>query len=109
VPLLTTLDNLPVATGIAASEVREAYPHVAMTDLEHLDVRPANPAEANAVLDLLNEAAAWLSRRGIQQWPPSFRREWLEPALIESRVLLARLNGVVAKTVPVDWADPFWG
>lgn len=79
-----------------------------MTNFGHLDVQPATPAEANVVLDVLDEAAAWLSRRGIQQWPPSFRREWLELALSEGRVLLARLNGVVAGTVTVDWADPFW-
>lgn len=76
--------------------------------MRQLDVRPADPAEAKVVLAVLDEAAAWLSARGIRQWPTSFRREWIEPALSNGRVLLARLNGTVVGTLTLEWTDPLW-
>jgi len=79
-----------------------------MTNLARLNVRSAEPAEANAVLDVLNEAAGWLSQRRIRQWPSSFQREWLEPALSDGRVLLGRLNGTIVATATLAWTDPLW-
>jgi protein-tyrosine phosphatase len=38
-----------------------------------IDARPANPAESDLVLEILDDAARWLVARGIRQWdsPPA--------------------------------------
>ncbi|GGS61335.1 GNAT family N-acetyltransferase [Actinokineospora fastidiosa] len=46
-----------------------------MTDDGSLTVRPARSDELPAVLSLLDEAAAWLQARGINQWPSSFTKD----------------------------------
>lgn len=43
-----------------------------MTDDMEVTVEAARPDEISAVVALLDEAAAWLKDRGIDQWPASF-------------------------------------
>lgn len=40
-----------------------------------LDIRPARSDELAVVLALLDEAAAWLQDKGIDQWPASFTQD----------------------------------
>jgi hypothetical protein len=41
----------------------------------------ASTAHAAEVLDVLDEAAAWLRRRGVTQWPERFESSWIEGAI----------------------------
>lgn len=71
-------------------------------------VRPARPDEGPAVLSVLDEAAAWLAARGVDQWPPSFRPEWIEPGLGAGRMWLAQAGSVAVATFALDWTGPLW-
>ncbi|WP_377268790.1 GNAT family N-acetyltransferase [Peterkaempfera sp. SMS 1(5)a] len=61
------------------------------------------------VLAVLDEAAEWLRGRGIAQWPARFEARWIEEALRRGETWLVRLDGRLAATVTLDWADPLWG
>lgn len=77
----------------------------------HVTVRRAAAHESApvlAVLAVLDEAAADLAERGIAQWPPAFRREWIEPALGDGCVRLAESKGLPVATLTLQWADPLW-
>lgn len=71
-------------------------------------VRRAATADAPAVLAVLDEAAGRLAARGVVQWPPAFRREWIEPALGSGHVWLAEAGGEVVATLTLQWEDPLW-
>jgi GNAT superfamily N-acetyltransferase len=71
-------------------------------------VRPARPEEGPAVLSVLDEAAAWLAGRGIAQWPPAFRPEWIEPGLGEGRMWVAETGDGAVATFALHWSDPLW-
>lgn len=43
-----------------------------MIDDQDISIEVAVPGELQAVLSLLDDAAAWLRKRGIDQWPASF-------------------------------------
>jgi GNAT superfamily N-acetyltransferase len=68
----------------------------------------AGPREINDVLAVFDEVAAWLGERGVQQWPPRFEREWIEPALLAGDTWLAVDDGQVLATVTLDRADGLW-
>lgn len=75
---------------------------------DSLTMRPARPEEAGRVLAVLDEAAAWLADRGVVQWPPTFRPEWIEPGLGAGQVWLAESGGAAVATLALDWSDPLW-
>ncbi|GAA2407788.1 GNAT family N-acetyltransferase [Nonomuraea africana] len=68
----------------------------------------ASAADAAEVLDVLDEAAAWLRRRGITQWPERFESSWIEGAIERGETWLARVGTATAGTLTLDWADPLW-
>ena len=73
-----------------------------------ISVRTAAPGDSDAVLALLDEAAAWLAGRGVVQWPLAFRPEWVLPAISDGRVWLAEAGGAAVGTFRLDWSDPLW-
>ncbi len=75
-----------------------------------MKVEPARPAELDAVVDVLSEAAAWLRSRGIEQWPSPYPADWVAPSIERGETYLVRQNGAVAGTITLRWEDPaFWG
>jgi GNAT superfamily N-acetyltransferase len=79
-----------------------------MIELTGVVVRRAAPHESAAVLSVLDEAAADLAARGVEQWPPAFRREWIEPALDAGCVWLAEVAEAPVATLTLQWVDPLW-
>jgi GNAT superfamily N-acetyltransferase len=73
-----------------------------------LTLESATPTEVGDVLTVLDEAAAWLRDSGVDQWPDRFEAAWVEPAIERGETWLARLDGVVAGTITLDWDDPLW-
>ena len=70
--------------------------------------RLAKLDQVDAVLGVLNEAAAWLRDQGITQWPARFESSWIEGAILQSETWLVEVEGAIAGTVTVDWSDPVW-
>jgi len=68
----------------------------------------ACPGQLADVLMVLDEAAAWLQERGIEQWPPHFKPSWVEAAITRGETWLVKVGGTVSATVTVDLADPVW-
>ncbi|MGC9670978.1 GNAT family N-acetyltransferase [Planosporangium sp. 12N6] len=84
-----------------------------MTDAPALTIDRAGADDFLTVLELLDEAAAWLQARGIQQWPARFsgdgdwRTERLRKYLADGETYLLRSDGEPIATVT--WtltADP---
>ncbi|HML01359.1 MAG TPA: GNAT family N-acetyltransferase [Acidimicrobiales bacterium] len=71
----------------------------------------AAPEDVSAFLRLRDEAAQWLSSRGINQWKPrEFAASWLDKLIAQEWVFLLRHGEELAATVTVLWDDPFvWG
>ncbi|MBB5852204.1 GNAT family N-acetyltransferase [Amycolatopsis umgeniensis] len=73
-------------------------------------IRPARLGEEDAVLDLLAEAAAWLTGRGIHQWPRRFPWESLHQQIETGEALLIVRHGKPIATCAVSEAEPeLWG
>jgi ribosomal protein S18 acetylase RimI-like enzyme len=71
-----------------------------------LDVRPARPDETGLVLVLLNEAAAWLLERGIQQWVPGqWRPERIAASVVRGETYLMWADRAAVATVSLEWRD----
>ena len=70
--------------------------------------RVAKADQADDVLDTLNEAAAWLHERGVEQWPLRFERSWVEDAIRRGETWLVDVDGRISGTVTVDFSDPVW-
>jgi GNAT superfamily N-acetyltransferase len=82
-----------------------------------LEIVQAAPAEAEAVLALLQQAAQWLRDRGIKQWmhylDPSAASD-LTRAVKAGEVYVARLGGRIVGTMallpsPGEWDRQLWG
>jgi protein-tyrosine phosphatase len=71
----------------------------------------ATPADADIVLDILQEAARWLLSRDIDQWrPDQFEREPLLAAIARGEIYLARRDGEAFGTLRLQWTDErVWG
>lgn len=70
----------------------------------------AQPADVDAVLAILDDAAAWLHHRGINQWPHPFPRVEVERRFREGVVYLALVDAQPAGTFALFEADPaVWG
>jgi ribosomal protein S18 acetylase RimI-like enzyme len=77
---------------------------------EALEVRRAGPEDVGKIVDILSEAARWLSARGIDQWPDPFPRERVAALVRRGDFHLARLNGEAVGTLALLWSDAtFWG
>jgi ribosomal protein S18 acetylase RimI-like enzyme len=62
------------------------------------------------VADVLDEAAAWLRSRGIQQWPARFSRGRIAEQVRERDVYVAWDRGQAVGTFSLQVSDPeFWG
>jgi GNAT superfamily N-acetyltransferase len=72
-------------------------------------LRRARPDEIDVVLAVLTQAAGWLRRRGVEQWPDRFAVDWVMPAVERGETWLADVDGETVGTVVVQWDDPiFW-
>jgi GNAT superfamily N-acetyltransferase len=76
-----------------------------------LTVRPARAEDAETVAGILEEAAHWLTSRGIDQWRMG---DWLRPLLAErigrGEVYLAWLGDQPVATLTLQWSDEqTWG
>lgn len=75
-------------------------------------VERARAEDAAAVHALLEEAATWLSARGIRQWTPgAYRAELVPPSIARGEVFVVRgANGALDATLQLQDADPdVWG
>ena len=77
-----------------------------------LSVDQASPDELPLVLELLDDAAQWLSQRGIHQWPARFtnaegwRIERIRAYTDNGHTWLARINATAVATFTLSGADP---
>jgi GNAT superfamily N-acetyltransferase len=82
----------------------------AASDTGAVDVRVAKPGDLDVVLAVLDDAAGWLRRRGIDQWPARFAPERLAPAIEAGEIHLGVEDGQPVGTFSLLWADPvIWG
>jgi ribosomal protein S18 acetylase RimI-like enzyme len=77
---------------------------------------PAGRADADTVIDILDEAATWLTERGIDQWiPGNFDRAGLMAEIEDAEFYLVLQDGETddgepAATFSLQWRDPdVWG
>jgi GNAT superfamily N-acetyltransferase len=68
----------------------------------------AAPGQLTDVLTVLDEAAAWLHRREVVQWPPRFEPSWVQGAIDRGEVWLVRVGETISATVTLDQADRVW-
>lgn len=78
---------------------------------EECEVREARPADLDTVVSMLEEAARWMARRGIEGWTPDgFSRERIAVLIRNSEMYLAVLDGRPAGTFALQWSDrETWG
>jgi ribosomal protein S18 acetylase RimI-like enzyme len=71
---------------------------------------PATSADLPRVLAILEDAAAWLQSRGIDQWRPGqFHADALLTSIEHQELYLAQVEGRDAATIILQWSDPkFW-
>lgn len=81
------------------------------TPVIDIEVRPADPSEAEAITLLLVKAAKWLEGRGIQQWRPDwFTVEDTAAAIGMGEMYAACEGDEVVGAFRLQWADSFfWG
>lgn len=71
-----------------------------------MQVRPARPEENGLVLALLNDAAAWLIERGIEQWQPGqWRSERIAASISREETYLMWSDRAAVATVSLEWRD----
>lgn len=76
-----------------------------------LTITRAVETDADEILGVLNEAAQWLTDRGIQQWTPGmFNRLLLLGAIDDGEVYIVRRDGASVATISLGWSDALtWG
>lgn len=79
--------------------------------METLDVRKASAADQDAVLCILEDAARWLVRMGIEGWSPgSFSRGRILERIERGEMYIAELDGQPVGTFALQWSDEeTWG
>jgi hypothetical protein len=70
--------------------------------------QPATRGDLPTVLRVLDDAAAWLWKAGIRQWPQCFHPAWVSPALERGETWLALIDGSPVGTFTVSWHDAAW-
>ncbi len=80
------------------------------TAIGSVEISLATPADLDDVLDILNEAARWLSARGIKQWPTDgFPRDLIAGDISRGEVYIARRERRAVGTFTLQWNDElFW-
>jgi ribosomal protein S18 acetylase RimI-like enzyme len=75
-----------------------------------LEIRQARAEDVDELVATLSEAARWLLRRGIEQWPDPFPRARVEALVRRGEFFVARLDGMPAGSLVLRWSDAsFWG
>lgn len=74
-------------------------------------VQLARPEDVDALLDLRDRLARWLTRRGVDQWTPGeLPAEWLAAWVDQQAIHVLRRDGRLVAAVAVIWDDPeVWG
>jgi len=73
-------------------------------------IRTAEPEDLDEVIDILAECTAWLSSKGIVQWPGRFSSAQLLPSLEAGDLYVVEDETFLAATVTLQWSDSmFWG
>jgi ribosomal protein S18 acetylase RimI-like enzyme len=74
-------------------------------------MRQARLADLDVVVSMLEEAARWMVRRGIEGWTPDgFSRERIAVLIESGEMYLAVLDGRPAGTFALQWSDrETWG
>ena len=78
---------------------------------EHLVMRQARLTDLDTVVSMLEEAARWMIQREIEGWTPDgFSRERIAVLIESGEIYLAVLDGWLAGTFTLQWADrETWG
>src|SRR5713101_2082137 len=79
--------------------------------LNNLEIVPASEGDLHGVLSVLEEAAEWLVRKGIEgPWRPGFfSRQAFADQIVRGEVYVARLGEEIVGTITLQWKDElFW-
>jgi ribosomal protein S18 acetylase RimI-like enzyme len=78
---------------------------------EELEIRVARIADLDTAMSILEEAARWMVRRGIEVWTPnSFSRRRIADLIESGEMFLAVLDGRPVGTFTLQWSDrETWG
>jgi ribosomal protein S18 acetylase RimI-like enzyme len=78
---------------------------------DKLEVREARIADLDAVMSMLEEAARWMIRRGIEGWTPgAFSRRRIADLMESGEMYLALLDGKPVGIFALQWSDrETWG
>src|SRR4051812_2492042 len=71
-----------------------------------MHVRWATSADLLVVYDILDSAALWLQRRGIEQWPVPYPRGGIDRACAEQQLCVGEGESGVIATMRVARQDP---
>src|SRR5205085_4420393 len=90
------------------------HAHILLTPIGQIDIVQAQASELDVVLDILEEAAAWVTSKGIDQWRPgSFigpRYQSIADQVKRGEVYLAKHDGEPIATLTLQWEDKrMWG
>ena len=81
-----------------------------LATIRDIRTRLAEPADLDAVGDLLSEAAAWTASIGFPNWPARFSRELLALGIADRTLYVVEIEGAVVATLTLQWRDElFWG
>jgi len=74
-----------------------------------VEISRVEARDVGSVLAVLDEVAERLDSKGVRQWPRRFQPSWVTPAIEEGHTWLVHLDGELAATTTLEWADPMWG
>lgn len=76
----------------------------------NIEMVKAKLSDSDTVVNILGDAASWLSSRGIPAWNIEQLPTIMYPSIEQGLVYLAKLNGQFVGTITLQWTDvPFWG
>lgn len=76
-----------------------------------LDARLAEPADLPVVMEILAEAAEWLTEQGIDQWPSPPNEHWQRRMMEAIKREEVYTFGIVKNRFGIarfTWSDPYW-
>lgn len=77
--------------------------------MRELEVRRGHVADIEEIVDLLAQTAAWLTSKGVQQWPARFPTELVAAGVARGEVFVARQQALPVATLTLQWYDHLWG